>query len=55
MEPTPLGPRLELRDTIEGKTERKVFLDVAVTADGIVTARGRVIAVHMPERMAASD
>lgn len=55
LKPTPLGPRLELRGTIGEKTERKVIVDVTVTADGIVTARGRVIAVRVPEGMVAAD
>jgi acyl-coenzyme A thioesterase PaaI-like protein len=55
LKPTPLGPSLELRGSIVERGERKVIVDVVVTADGIVTARGRVVAVQMPEGMVAPD
>jgi acyl-coenzyme A thioesterase PaaI-like protein len=55
LKPTPLGPLLELRGSIVERTDRKVIVDVVVTADGIVTARGRVVAARMPEGMVAAD
>jgi acyl-coenzyme A thioesterase PaaI-like protein len=54
LKPTPLGPQLVLRGTIAERTERKVIVDVTVTADGVITARGRVVAVRMPAEMIAS-
>ena len=53
LRPTPLGPELEVRGTIKEASERKVVVEVALTADGQVTARGEVVAVRMPERMVA--
>ena len=53
LRPTPLGPELEVRGTIKEASERKVVVDVALTADGQLTARGEVVAVRMPERMVA--
>lgn len=49
--PTPLGPELEVRGRVVEISDRKVVLDETLSADGTVTARGRVVAVRMPERM----
>jgi acyl-coenzyme A thioesterase PaaI-like protein len=53
--PTPLGPTLTVRGMVEDdgaeKGSRKVVVAVTVEADGNVTARGRVVAVRMPENM----
>ena len=54
LKPTPLGPELVVRGTIEEITDRKVALDETLSADGVVTARGRVVAVRMPESMISS-
>lgn len=51
LKPTPLGPELEVRGRIVEITDRKVVLEETLSADGIVTARGRVVAVRMPESM----
>lgn len=51
LKPTPLGPELEVRGTIVEVTDRKVILDETLSADGVVTARARVVAVRMPEGM----
>ncbi len=49
--PTPLGPELEVRARIREATERKTRVDVTVGADGVITARGEVLAVPMPATM----
>jgi acyl-coenzyme A thioesterase PaaI-like protein len=49
LKPTPLGPALELRGTIAQQTERKAVVDITITVGTGVTARGRVVAVRMPE------
>ena len=54
LKPTPLGPELEVRGRIIEITDRKVVLEETLSADGIVTARGRVVAVRMPESMFTS-
>jgi len=51
LKPTPLGPELEIRSSIVEITDRKVVLDETLSADGVVTARGTVVAVRMPESM----
>ena len=54
IKPTPLGPELEVRGRILEITDRKVVLEETLSADGGVTARGRVVAVRMPEGMITS-
>jgi acyl-coenzyme A thioesterase PaaI-like protein len=49
LRPTPLGVPLEVRGSIEETSVRKVIVVATVTADGEVCARGRVVAVQMPE------
>jgi acyl-CoA thioesterase FadM len=51
LKPTPLGPELEVRGRIIEITDRKVILEETLSAGGIVTATGRVVAVRMPEGM----
>lgn len=51
LKPTPLGPELEVRGRVLEITDRKVILEEALSADGVVTARGKVVAVRMPELM----
>jgi acyl-coenzyme A thioesterase PaaI-like protein len=54
LKPTPLGPELEIRGRIVEITDRKVVLEATLSAEGSVTARGRVVAVRMPEGMVPS-
>lgn len=49
--PTPEGLELELKGSIAEIGARKVVVDITVSADETVCARGRVIAVRMPEHM----
>lgn len=49
--PTPLGVELELRGKPVEVKEKKVVVDITVSASGQVTAKGQVIAVRMPESM----
>ena len=51
LRPTPLGPELEIRGTVKEAKERKVVVDITLSADGEITARGEVVAVRMPENM----
>lgn len=51
LKPTPLGPPLELRARAREVGTRKVVVDVEVHAGGVLTARGEVIAVRMPDSM----
>ena len=51
LRPTPLGVSLEIRGRIEEIKGRKVVVSATVTAADEVCARGRVVAVQMPENM----
>jgi acyl-coenzyme A thioesterase PaaI-like protein len=51
VKPTPHGPDLELVGRATEIAGRKVTVDVEVKADGVLTARGRVIAVLLPDSM----
>ncbi len=51
LKPTPLGPELVVRGRIVEATDRKVVVDETLSADGVVTATARVVAVRMPARM----
>jgi acyl-coenzyme A thioesterase PaaI-like protein len=55
LKPTPLGPELEVRGRIVEISDRKVIQEETVSAEGVVTARGRVVAVRMPESMIPSS
>jgi acyl-coenzyme A thioesterase PaaI-like protein len=52
LKPTPLGPELVVRGVIKEITDRKVVVEETLSADGVVTATGSVVAVRMPEGMA---
>lgn len=51
--PTPMGVDLHLRGRIEEVTERKVVVAQTVHAGETEVARGRLVAVRMPEGMGA--
>lgn len=51
LRPTPLGTEpLELRSRIEEVKERKVVVATELSVAGTVCARGKVVAVRMPEQ-----
>ncbi|MGA2082397.1 MAG: PaaI family thioesterase [Holophaga sp.] len=47
--PTPIDRELEIRGRVAEIKGRRVTVEAEVKADGVVTARGRVVAVQMPE------
>lgn len=51
LKPTPLNVELELRGKVIEIKARKVVSEITVSANGEITARGRVVAVQMPEKM----
>lgn len=55
LKPTPLGPELEIRATVKERSDRKAVILATVTAAGVVTARGEVVAVRMPDTMRAVE
>ncbi len=51
LKPTPLGAELVVRARVREAGERKAIVEATVSADGVVTARGEIVAVRMPETM----
>lgn len=51
LKPTPLGIELEVRGKVEELKGRKVIIEEWILANGIITVRGEVIAVQVPESM----
>ena len=51
VKPTPLGLELEVRGRAASVQGRKVVVEARVLADGVVTVKGEIVAVEMPERM----
>src|SRR5687767_12267906 len=51
LRPTPLGPSLLLKARAVEVTERKAIVEVEVLADGVLCARGKVVAVRAPATM----
>lgn len=49
LKPTPIDGVLEIRGWVKEIKGRKVIVASTVSANGIVTARGEVVAVQMPE------
>ena len=49
--PTPIDATLELRGRVKEIKERKVIVDVTLSANGRTCARGKVTGVRMPESM----
>ena len=55
LRPTPLGVPLEVRARVKEIKGRKVVVDAALSAQGIICARGEVVAVQMPENMVSQS
>jgi len=51
LRPTPMGVPLEIRGRIEEISGRKVVVSETLSANGRICAKGRVVAVRMPEDM----
>jgi acyl-coenzyme A thioesterase PaaI-like protein len=49
--PTPLGPTLEVRGKVKSISGRRVTIDEWIVANGVVTVRGQVVAVQVPESL----
>jgi acyl-coenzyme A thioesterase PaaI-like protein len=49
LKPTPIDAPLELRGRVEEIKGRKVVVDITVSSKGILCARGKVVAVQMPD------
>ena len=53
LKPTPLGPELEIRGRVQEIKGRKVIVESTVVVNGVVTARGEVVAIQMPDEFGA--
>jgi acyl-CoA thioesterase FadM len=51
LKPTPLGIELEVRGKVKELKERKVVIEEWILANGLITVRGEVVAVQVPESM----
>jgi acyl-coenzyme A thioesterase PaaI-like protein len=51
LKPTPLGIELEVRGKVKELKGRKVVVEEWIRAEGVVTVRGEVVAVQVPESM----
>ncbi|HET6845775.1 MAG TPA: PaaI family thioesterase, partial [Anaerolineales bacterium] len=49
--PTPLGVMLEVRGHVKEVSGRKVVIEEWITANGIVTVRGELVAVQVPDSL----
>jgi len=54
LKPTPLGIPLEVRGKVKEIRGRKIVISETIAADGMVTVRGEVVAVEVPEKMVAA-
>ncbi len=51
LKPTPLGVVLEVRGKVKEVKGRKVVIQEWITANGIVTVRGEMVAVQVPDQL----
>jgi acyl-coenzyme A thioesterase PaaI-like protein len=51
LRPTPLGVPIEVRASVKEIKGRKVAMAATLSADGVICARGEVVAVRMPEHL----
>lgn len=51
LNPTPMGPPIELRGKIKEVKGRKVIVEITVSVEDVVTATGEVIAIQVPEHL----
>lgn len=54
LKPTPFGVELEIRGRVTERSERKGVVAVTVSAAGVLTVRGNVVAVRIPQSMEQS-
>jgi acyl-coenzyme A thioesterase PaaI-like protein len=53
--PTPLGVPLEIRSRVKEVKGRKVIVSTTLSAQGVLCARGEVVAVQMPDHMTPGE
>jgi acyl-coenzyme A thioesterase PaaI-like protein len=55
LNPTPIDGPIEIRGRVKEIKGRKVIVETSVLAGGVTTARGKVVAVQMPESFRAAQ
>ena len=51
LKPTPMGVTLEIRGKVKEVKGRKVVIEEWIVANGVITVRGEVVAVQVPEQL----
>jgi acyl-coenzyme A thioesterase PaaI-like protein len=51
LKPTPLGVTLEVRGRVKEVKGRKVVIEEWISANGVVTVRGEIVTVQVPDQM----
>lgn len=51
LKPTPLGPVLEVRGRVREVKGRKVTIEEWILANGVITVRGELVAVQVPDTL----
>jgi acyl-coenzyme A thioesterase PaaI-like protein len=51
LKPTPLGPVLEIRGKVKEIKGRKVVIEEWIMVNGVMTVKGEVVAVQVPEQL----
>jgi len=51
LKPTPLGVMLEIRGRVKEVKGRKIVSEEWIVANGVITVRGEVVAVQVPEQL----
>jgi acyl-coenzyme A thioesterase PaaI-like protein len=51
LKPTPLGVLLEVRGRVKEVQGRKVVIEEWITANGVITVRGEMVAVQVPDSL----
>ena len=54
LKPTPLTDLMEIRGRVKEIKGRKVVVETTVLVDGVITGRGEVVAVQMPDSFGAA-
>lgn len=54
LKPTPLGIELEIRGLVREVKGRKAVIEEWIVAKGVITVRGEVVAVQVPDEMVAA-
>ena len=51
LKPTPMGPILEIRARVKEVKGRKVVVEEWIQVNGVITVKGEVVAVQVPEAL----